>query len=974
MKSNISTFLFAKLSSLVLLFLAILLCAYFCWGLYTSLSFRELVNRASPLYALLQNISKERSVRLIKEFHSNVDIDLDELEEETNVLAKNLKMPEYFFYKLNNMRNNFETNVTSKEFLLEFSELDEYILSEFDNLHLKNVNNEINGIFMAMWQIAKDNVRQNNIKDMLIKLAWENKPISKEDLLLLDDLYFEYANYFDILYWHQAPASFATFNKIDLNEIKAKSSQDKEYIKYNIERFYDIVHTTITKGVIKYNPNTIMDISRKIETKNGENIDFLIEYTKKVQLSSIYMIAFYACASFCIVLLCAYTFFSIRKKESNFLKNLALSDLHTQNLKAIARLRGQNPDDAKIYKLFGDISEHFYEMDKIELRNKNEYSFFMDLISSEVKNPLNDIVGNVQLLGMLKSNSEEHKNYYSKILDSAKELDNLFNSLLKISSIQAKNLKLELSEVDIFDAITNVLSDVSASINQNSKKRINFIAYIDPELEGAAIYDRPKLRFVFNTLLGNAIKYCSLSGVIALVVKCEHTEIQGEKIIKRARISVIDNGSGFDQATLIEHSQTGKNLKVYSTKGLNLTIAREYLRAMGSKLEIDSSPKGTKASFLLEAEFRNHARTLKGAYTGKKIYVHESSLPKYDLPMNENNEALKLRGLLDSYLKYLGFDYEFTDAKLDDAIYIVVGNKEPFDMQKCIFCSPTPPEVITDDKVHIETPFCVNSLAAAYDIITGKARSEQSMEKLNATALVLGSTALSSLVAKYIHHVKLAQSEVKDYNENKKNEAFELNSKLTGKYDIAFVDTQMFKNLEVDCPVVSISKEELKDDDVNSPILRSIICDESKAERLEQEIIYAINVFKRRKGLITGGIKDILLFKKSLAANNIYKSAMLSFASSVDVVNDIAQFYEKLKTDTYKVVMCDCGIKGFTYEAYKNAIEEARKSKGHQTVAVLFKGSNDTVHVKDFFEIISAKAGKRDLEQSLKRHLNASQY
>ena len=101
---------------------------------------------------------------------------------------------------------------------------------------------------------------------------------------------------------------------------------------------------------------------------------------------------------------------------------------------------------------------------------------------------------------------------------------------------------------------------------------------------------------------------------------------------------------------------------------------------------------------------------------------------------------------------------------------------------------------------------------------------------------------------------------------------------------------------------------------------------------------------------------------------------MLSFASSVDVVNDIGQFYKKLKTDTYKVVMCDCGIKGFTYEAYKNAIEEARKSKGHQTVAVLFKGSNDTVHVKDFFEIISTKAGKRDLEQSLKRHLNTSQY
>ena len=972
MKANISTFFFAKISVLVLLFLSIILLCYFSWGLYSSIKFRELIDRASPLYSLLKDISKERSARLIKEFYLDVDIDIGELEEATNNLAKELNMPDYFFHKLNSMRENFDVNVTNREFLLGFSELDEYILAEFDRLHLKNVNSEINSIIMAMWQIAKDDVRQNNIKDLLVKAAWAGKVLSKDDLLLLDDLYFEYANYIDILY--QTPASFATFNKIDFDEIKAKYSQDKEYTKYNIEKFYNIVHSAIIRGEITTNPNVIMDVSRKIENKNGENIDFLIDFTKKTQLNSIYIITFYTCVSFFIVLLCAYTFISLKRREKCFLENLSLLDLHTQNLKAIARFRSKNPDDAEIYKLFGDISEHFYEMDKIELRNKNEYSFFMDLITSEVKNPLNDIVGNIQLLQMLKSNTQQHETYYNKLLGSAKELDVLFNSLLKISSIQAKNLSLELLEVDIFDAINNVISDVIASIKQNNKTRINFIAYIDPELEGGVVCDIAKLRFVFATLLGNAIKYCSVNGMIALVIKCEHTEIQGEKIIKRIRISIIDNGSGFDQTTLIEHSQTDKNIKVYSTKGLNLTISREYLRVMGSKLEINSSQKGTKASFILEAEFCNHAHNLKGAYAGKKIYVYESSLPKFELPMGENNETLKPRVLLDSYLRYLGFDYEFTDAKLDDAIYIVVGEKEPFDMQKCIFCSPTPPDVITDDKVHIETPFCVNSIANAYDIITGKARGEQNIEKLEATALVLTTTAISSLVAKYIQHVKLPSSEIKDYDDSKKDKVFTLEGKLSGKYDIVFVDTDMFKNLKVDCPVVSISNKELKKGDINSPILRSIICDKNKTERLEQEIIYSINVFKRRKGLITGGIKDILLFKKSLAASNIYKSAMLSFASSVDVVNDIGQFYKKLKTDTYKVVMCDCGIKGFTYEAYKNAIEEARKSKGYQTVAVLFKGSNDTVHVKDFFEIISTKAGKRDLEQSLKRHLNTSQY
>lgn len=973
MKANISTFFFAKISALVLLFLSIILLCYFSWGLYSSIKFRELVDRALPLYTLLKDISKERSARLIREFHPDVDIDLDELEEETNALAKSLNMSDYFFYKLKTTRENFDVNVSNREFLLGFSELDEYILAEFDKLHLENVNSEINGIIMTMWQTAKDDVRQNNIKDLLVKVVWGGKVLSKDDLLLLDDLYFEYANYVDILHIYQTPASFATFNKVDLDEIKAKSSQDKEYTKYNIERFYNIVHSAITKGEIITSPNTIMDVSRKIENKNGENMEFLIDFTKKTQLNSIYMIGFYTCASFFIVLLCAYTFISLRIREKSFLENLSLSEMHTQNLKAVARFRGKNPDDAEIYKLFGEISEHFNDMDKIEQKNKNEYSYFMDLISSGIKNPLSDMLINVQLLQMLETNTNKHKEYFGKILQSIKELDNLFNAILKISSIQAKNLNLDLSEVDIFDAFNNILRDIRDKINNSTKKRITFIAYIDPELEGRAIYDRQKLRFVLATLLENAIKFSNNIGTIALLIKCERTDIEGEKVIKRARISVIDNGEGFNQIALKEQNKLSDNLRVHSTKGLSLTITREYLRVMGSQLEINSTSGGTKASFCIDAEFRSNPKNLKGAYAGKKLYIYEKSLPKTaELLASGNDRIPSSRGLLESYLRYLGFDYEFINAELEskDAIYLVMGNTEPFSMQKCIFCSVTPPDVITDDKVHVEIPFCVDRIAAAYDIITGDTRSEEDIQKLDATALVLASPEIATLVGQYIHHVKLVQAPASKKDEKSDDENKVLAQDLEGKYDLAFIDADIYKNISVNCPVVSISSEELKSEDINFNLMRSIICNKSRLDRLREEINYSVNLFKRRKGLISGGMRDILLFKKSLAANNIYKSAMLSFANSVDVVNSEAELYEKLEQNTYKVVMCDCGIKGFTYEAYMNKIKEARIKRAHQTVAMLFKGSNDIVHVRDFFQIVPADIKKRDLEQTLINYLS----
>ena len=88
MKANISTFFFAKISVLVLLFLSIILLCYFSWGLYSSIKFRELIDRASPLYSLIKDISKERSARLIKEFFFDVNFDIGEFVVDTNDLSK----------------------------------------------------------------------------------------------------------------------------------------------------------------------------------------------------------------------------------------------------------------------------------------------------------------------------------------------------------------------------------------------------------------------------------------------------------------------------------------------------------------------------------------------------------------------------------------------------------------------------------------------------------------------------------------------------------------------------------------------------------------------------------------------------------------------------------------------------------------------------------------------------------------------
>ena len=125
-------------------------------------------------------------------------------------------------------------------------------------------------------------------------------------------------------------------------------------------------------------------------------------------------------------------------------------------------------------------------------------------------------------------------------------------------------------------------------------KRLTLENRIDPELRICA--DEQRLSAVLRNLLNNAIKF-SHSGVAI--------EAGAEPIDGGLRLKVYDHGVGMDAETIRTILSDGPVESVRGTNGekgsgLGLSLCRQFLRAIGSDLQIGSNPgKGSTFSFII---------------------------------------------------------------------------------------------------------------------------------------------------------------------------------------------------------------------------------------------------------------------------------------------------------------------------------------------------------------------------------------
>ncbi|WP_432673236.1 sensor histidine kinase [Flavobacterium sp. SM2513] len=217
-------------------------------------------------------------------------------------------------------------------------------------------------------------------------------------------------------------------------------------------------------------------------------------------------------------------------------------------------------------------------------QNNKDLRQFSYITSHNLRAPLSNLIGLLNLTNDLKIEDEELQLIIDGFSKSTKLLNETVLDLGKVVIIR-DNPSIGKTEVNVFESITNVLSQINILIEQN-----------DPELEinidkNAKIYShKAYLESILLNLLTNSLKYRSLE---------RRAKISVELLDKKDGIELIfeDNGIGIDlnkyKDKLFGLYQRFHNYP--DSKGLGLYLVKSQIESMGGTIEIESEVnKGTR--------------------------------------------------------------------------------------------------------------------------------------------------------------------------------------------------------------------------------------------------------------------------------------------------------------------------------------------------------------------------------------------
>ena len=218
-------------------------------------------------------------------------------------------------------------------------------------------------------------------------------------------------------------------------------------------------------------------------------------------------------------------------------------------------------------------------------------SEFLANMSHELRTPLNGVIGYAQLLQRDRGLNGAQRDALDAISKCGAHLLDLINDVLDLSKIEAGRIDIEQTATDLVQLTTDLHHVVAETAR---RKGLLLSLAITPEVPRCVALDGRHLRQILLNLLGNAIKFTTKGEVRLDIFVAEEATLS---------FAVSDTGMGIEPEELAEifdaFTQTRRGATAGGT-GLGLTISRHLLNAMGSELNVESTPgEGSRFFFTL---------------------------------------------------------------------------------------------------------------------------------------------------------------------------------------------------------------------------------------------------------------------------------------------------------------------------------------------------------------------------------------
>jgi signal transduction histidine kinase len=205
---------------------------------------------------------------------------------------------------------------------------------------------------------------------------------------------------------------------------------------------------------------------------------------------------------------------------------------------------------------------------------------FLAIVSHDLRNPLNAIALNTQLLERLVSSGDPRLARISRSLASSiAQMQRIISDLLDVAAIEAGKLSVQMEQGD---ARSTIEEAVEASRSIGAEKSIVLGAVNGPE-PLLARFDPGRIAQVLENLIHNALKFTPAGGRIS---------VEGRRAGRSVEIRVSDTGPGLrpEEISVIFERFQQVEKRGRRALGLGLYISRSIVESHGGRIWAESVP------------------------------------------------------------------------------------------------------------------------------------------------------------------------------------------------------------------------------------------------------------------------------------------------------------------------------------------------------------------------------------------------